>query len=174
MRASEHSAFHLDDGIGRCSAARFKRPSESAGPGDACGLDELRWYGLQALHFARRPDRCISHSIPPHATPVRMGFQSMNRASRTRITRVAGSARRSLTWRSRYNASCFRRDTLGATVASGPRMVAGLASCYGVLGRFLSCFLCSSCFCFFTCCCLPFSLSFLPPLSPMPAPFSPL
>src|ERR1700676_3336826 len=35
---------------------------------------------------------------------------------------------------------------------------------YGVLGRALSCFLCSSCFCFFTCCCLPFSLSFLPPL----------
>src|SRR5258708_409354 len=25
--------FHLDDGIGRCSAARFKRPSESAAPG---------------------------------------------------------------------------------------------------------------------------------------------
>jgi hypothetical protein len=51
---------------------------------------------------------------------------------------------------------------------------AGLAYSYGVLGRFLSCFLCSSCCCFFTCCCLPFSLSFLPPLSPMPAPFSPL
>lgn len=64
-----------------------------------------------------------------------------------------------------------RRDE---DVASGPRMDAALASCYGVLGRFLSCFLCSSCFCFFTCCCLPFSLSFLPPLSPMPAPFSPL
>ena len=48
-----------------------------------------------------------------------------------------------------------------------------LASYYGVLGRALSCFLCSSCFCFFTCCCLPFSLSFLPPLSPMPAPLSP-
>ena len=41
---------------------------------------------------------------------------------------------------------------------------------YGVLGRALSCFLCSSCFCFVTCCCLAFSLSFLPPLSPMPAP----
>jgi len=44
---------------------------------------------------------------------------------------------------------------------------------YGVLGRALSCFFCSSCFCFVSCCCLCFSLSFLPPLSPMPAPFQP-
>ena len=43
-----------------------------------------------------------------------------------------------------------------------------------ILGRALSCFLCSSCFCFFTCRCLFFSLSFLPPLSPMLAPFQPL
>src|ERR1700731_1972303 len=35
----------------------------------------------------------------------------------------------------------------------------------------LSCFFCSSCLCFVTCCCLFLSLSFLPPLSPMPAPF---
>ena len=42
------------------------------------------------------------------------------------------------------------------------RMDAGLASCYRILGRFLSCFRCTSCFCLFTCCCLPFSLSFLP------------
>ena len=42
--------------------------------------------------------------------------------------------------------------------------------CYGVFGRDLSCFFCSSCFCFVSCCCLCFSLSFLPPLSPMPAP----
>ena len=44
---------------------------------------------------------------------------------------------------------------------------------YGVLGRALSCFRCSSCFCFFTCCCLCFTLSFLPPLSPISAPFRP-
>jgi aryl-alcohol dehydrogenase-like predicted oxidoreductase len=42
---------------------------------------------------------------------------------------------------------------------------------YAVLGRALSCFFC---FCFFTCCCLLFSLSFLPPLSPMVAPSQPL
>ena len=29
---SAHSAFDSDDRVGRCSAARFKRPSESAGP----------------------------------------------------------------------------------------------------------------------------------------------
>src|SRR5688572_22118261 len=47
-----------------------------------------------------------------------------------------------------------------------------LPSCYGVFGLALSCFFCSSSFCFLICCCLFFSLSFLPPLSPMPAPFS--
>src|SRR3982750_75319 len=36
----------------------------------------------------------------------------------------------------------------------------------------LSCFFCSSCFCFVSCCCLFFSLSFLPPLSPMAPPFN--
>src|SRR5687768_9543182 len=36
----------------------------------------------------------------------------------------------------------------------------------------LSCFVCSSCLCFVTCCCLFFSLSFLPPLSPMTAPLN--
>src|ERR1700733_11849022 len=44
-------------------------------------------------------------------------------------------------------------------------------SCYGFLAGALSCFFCSSCFCFVNCCCLFLSLSFLPPLSPMPAPF---
>ena len=43
----------------------------------------------------------------------------------------------------------------------------------GFLAGALSCFFCSSCFCFVSCCCLFFSLSFLPPLSPMPAPFQP-
>lgn len=42
----------------------------------------------------------------------------------------------------------------------------------GFLAGALSCFFCSSCFCFVTCCCLLFSLSFFPPLSPMPAPSS--
>jgi hypothetical protein len=42
----------------------------------------------------------------------------------------------------------------------------------GFLAGALSCFFCSSCLCFVNCCCLFFSLSFLPPLSPMPAPFS--
>ena len=41
----------------------------------------------------------------------------------------------------------------------------------GFLAGALSCFFCSSCLCFVNCCCLFFSLSFLPPLSPMPAPF---
>jgi len=42
----------------------------------------------------------------------------------------------------------------------------------GFLAGALSCFFCSSCFCFVTCCCLLFSLSFFPPLSPIPAPSS--
>src|SRR5207248_617608 len=40
----------------------------------------------------------------------------------------------------------------------------------GFLAGALSCFFCSPCLCFVTCCCFCFSLSFLPPLSPMPAP----
>ena len=40
-----------------------------------------------------------------------------------------------------------------------------------VLGGALSCFLWSFCFCFFASCCWFFSLSFLPPLSPMLFPF---
>src|SRR5215204_956917 len=50
-------------------------------------------------------------------------------------------------------------------------MIARRARCYGFLAGALSCFFCTSCFCFVNCCCLFFSLSFLPPLSPMPAPF---
>jgi hypothetical protein len=42
----------------------------------------------------------------------------------------------------------------------------------GFLAGALSCFFWSPCLCFVTCCCLFFSLSFLPPLSPMNAPFS--
>jgi hypothetical protein len=38
---------------------------------------------------------------------------------------------------------------------------------YGLRGGRLSCFRCSASLCFFTCCCLLFSLSFLPPLSPI-------
>jgi len=68
-----------------------------------------------------------------------------------------------------------RRAVTRVAVGAGRGMDANsLASHYGVLGRALSCFFCSSCFCFVTCCCLLFSLSFLPPLSPMPAPFQPL
>ena len=72
--------------------------------------------------------------------------------------------------------SCHRSSFAGsALMRSNPgRLVALPASRYGVLGRALSCFFCSCCFCFVTSCCLFFSLSFLPPLSPMPAPFQPL
>jgi hypothetical protein len=40
--------------------------------------------------------------------------QSINRESITSVIRVASSARRGLTWRSRYSASCFRRKRFSA------------------------------------------------------------
>src|ERR1700733_15300020 len=40
----------------------------------------------------------------------------------------------------------------------------------GFLAGALSCFFCASCLCFVNCCCLFFSLFFLPPLSPIPPP----
>jgi hypothetical protein len=40
----------------------------------------------------------------------------------------------------------------------------------GLTGRACCSFLCACCCCFLTCCCLFFSLSFLPPLSPILAP----
>jgi len=58
----------------------------------------------------------------------------------------------------------FGRGQLGDDGALG---APATSTAYEVRGRFLSCFRCSSCFCFCTCCFWLFSLSFLPPLSPI-------
>ena len=47
-------------------------------------------------------------------TTVSIDFQSTTRASRASVARVASSGRRGRTWRSRYNASCFRRNRFSA------------------------------------------------------------
>src|SRR4029079_14520208 len=78
----------------------------------------------------------------------------------TRICRLDGIGRVPQRWVRNIRKSGVDAST-SAVGASAP------STTYGVLGRFLSCFLCSSCFCFCTCCFWLFCLSFLPPLSPI-------
>ena len=61
----------------------------------------------------RNPWRCQGTSVSG-CTTVRMSRESIIRESTTRVTRVALSARRGLTFRSRYNASCLRRKRFSA------------------------------------------------------------
>jgi hypothetical protein len=61
----------------------------------------------------RNPFRCHRISVSGF-TIVRMRRQSISHDSPTSAIRVASSARRGLTWRSAYNASCFLRNRFSA------------------------------------------------------------
>ena len=54
-------------------------------------------------------------------TMVRTRRQSITRDRATSAMRVASSARRGLTWRSRYNANCLRRKVLGGELDVRPQ-----------------------------------------------------
>src|SRR4029434_603412 len=115
--------------------------------------------------------RLRSHRLDTPARPCPLSRAARQAASRS--GRAAHRRRQSGT----PQAQPPRRARGGRTCSNPQRpscrlpLVSTRRACrYGVRGRALSCFRCASSFCFFTCCCLLFSLSFLPPLSPMAAP----
>ena len=69
-----------------------------------------------------KPLRCHRMSVSGFTT-VRSRRQSMSRDSTTSVIRVASSARRGFTCRSRYNANCFRRNRFSATSCAYGRHV---------------------------------------------------
>jgi len=71
---------------------------------------------------SRNPLRCHRMSVSGFTT-VRSRRQSMRRDSATSAIRVASSARRGLTRRSRYNANCLRRNRFSAASCACGRNV---------------------------------------------------
>ena len=71
--------------------------------------------GARDFHRQKRrnPLRCHRISVSGF-TIVSAALQSISRESTTRVIRVASSARRGLTRRSWYSASCFRRNRFSA------------------------------------------------------------
>jgi len=77
---------------------------------------------------SRNPLRCHRMSVSGFTT-VRSRRQSMSRDSATSVIRVASSARRGLTCRSKYNANCLRRNRFsgraGHVAATSTTRIAG-------------------------------------------------
>ena len=71
---------------------------------------------------SRNPLRCHRMSVSGFTT-VRSRRQSIRRDSATSAIRVASSARRGLTFRSRYNANCLRRNRFSAASCACGRNV---------------------------------------------------
>lgn len=82
-------------------------------------LPQVSWQSRPATRprfpTPEQPEAFRCHRISVSGfTTVRTERQSINRESATRVIRVASSARRALTLRSRYNANCLRKNRFSA------------------------------------------------------------